>query len=249
MKSELQQLTKQIVKSQRSIVNAPEGFRIWSQTYDTDPNPLLALESRFLRPRMEDLRGKVFLDVACGTGRWLAEATRLGARVLGVDFCPEMLNQAQRKMGLQSCLVLADSRQLPFPNACADIVVCAFSLGYVDALDTVLKEVARVVKPGGTIYASDFHPEAHRRGWTRSLRNGEQILEIRHHQYSIEDLMRSAQGVGLQSQELLELTIGEPERSIFRNAGKESLFNEACKVPAVLFAHWKSPKPLQDREW
>src|SRR5688572_4810706 len=163
MKSEVHQLHKQMVKGQRSIVNAPEGFRIWSQTYDTDPNPLLALESRFLRPRMEDLRGKVFLDVACGTGRWLAEATRLGARVLGVDFCAEMIAQAQRKMGLQGCLAVADSRYLPFPDACADLVVCSFSLGYVDPLDTVLKEVARVVKPGGTIYASDFHPEAFRR--------------------------------------------------------------------------------------
>jgi ubiquinone/menaquinone biosynthesis C-methylase UbiE len=157
-----------------------------------------------------------------------------------------MLAQAQRKMGIRACLALADSRHLPFPDGCADVVVCSFSLGYVDPLDAVLKEVARVVKPGGTIYASDFHPEAHRRGWTRSLRNGDRILEIRHHRYSIEELMRAAQGVGLKSKELFELTIGEPERLIFRNAGKESLFDEACKVPAVLIAHWNRRITAQD---
>src|SRR5688572_13719946 len=97
----------------KTVPIAPlEGFRIWSQTYDTDPNPLVARESRFLRPRIGDLRGKIFLDVACGTGRWLAEATALGARTLGVDFCAEMLAQAQRKMGIGSRLALADSRHL-----------------------------------------------------------------------------------------------------------------------------------------
>jgi malonyl-CoA O-methyltransferase len=195
---------------------------------------------------MGNLRGKAFLDVGCGTGRWLAEASTLGARILGVDFCAEMLTQAQRKMGIGGRLSLADSRHLPFRDGCADMVICSFSLGYVDRLDTVLNEVARVVKPGGTIYASDFHPEAHHRGWTRSLRNGDQILEIRHHLYSIEELMRTAQGAGLKSQELFELKIGEPERLIFRNAGKESLFDEACKVPAVFIAHWKRRITVQD---
>ncbi len=48
-----------------------EAFDTWADVYDSQPNPLLALEQRLLGPMLPDVRGLDVLDAGCGTGRWL----------------------------------------------------------------------------------------------------------------------------------------------------------------------------------
>ena len=57
---------------ERICVSVQEGYERWAPTYDHDPNPLLALEERQLKLMIPPLKGKRVLDLACGTGRWLA---------------------------------------------------------------------------------------------------------------------------------------------------------------------------------
>src|SRR5262249_59888507 len=80
-----------------TLVSASEAYRLWAATLDAEGNALVALETRYLTPMLGGLHGKRFLDVACGTGRWLLHAHAQGAIVAGVDFCREMLLQAGTK--------------------------------------------------------------------------------------------------------------------------------------------------------
>lgn len=218
-----------------------EGYRSWAETWDTDLSPIVALESRHLAPRLENLAGKFFVDVACGTGRWLVEAQARGARVLGTDFCAEMLARASTKQGLAGRLVLADSRYLPFRSACADVVLFALALGHVKPLEAAIAELDRLLRPGGSLIITDFHPDAAARGWKRTFRHGSQVYEIENHSYTKEQLIRASQAAGLELVELLEPHFDEPERSIFRRAGKEQLFEQVREIPAVLIGRWKRP--------
>ena len=52
------------------------AFDAWAQVYDTQANPLLVLEERFLRRLLPDIDGKDILDIGCGTGRWLEHLLR-----------------------------------------------------------------------------------------------------------------------------------------------------------------------------
>ena len=68
----------------REPVNMPvslaplEAYRLWAQTWETDPSAIVALESRWLTPWLPDLHGKVFVDLSCGAGRWLIHAQDAG---------------------------------------------------------------------------------------------------------------------------------------------------------------------------
>ena len=116
--------------------------------------------------------------------------------------------------------------------------MCAFSLGYVTLLAAV-REIARAVRPGGSVFITDLHPKGHEAGWTRSFRRGRLRLEIASHVHAVESLIEAARGARLELLELVEPHFGEAEWEIFRLAGKEAIFDEASRIPAVLVTHWK----------
>lgn len=218
-----------------------DAYRLWAPAWESDPSAVVALESRFLTPWLTGLSGKVLVDLSCGTGRWLTFAQSRGAEVLGFDLCHEMLVEARKKDGLSGKLALADTRRLPLPDRCADVVLCALALGHMAPLESAIVELARLVRPGGTLLMSDFHPDAIERGWKRTFRSGGQSYEIETSRYTTESLIECATGGGLILEEMIEPGFGEPERPIFERAGKRELFEQVRDIPAVLVARWTRP--------
>ena len=110
---------------------------------------------RFLVSRLPVDRGHV-LDVATGTGLVAAELERRGFRVTGLDQSGEMLAVARRRLGNQAELVQASAESVPFPDAAFDHVTFTYLLRYVDDPAATLAELARVVRPGGTVASLEF---------------------------------------------------------------------------------------------
>jgi malonyl-CoA O-methyltransferase len=219
-----------------------EGYRLWAKTWETDPSAIVALESRWLRPWLQDLQGKVFADLSCGVGRWMIHAQDQGAAaIFGTDLCLEMLLETRKKPSLAPRLALADTRSLPFRDACADVALCALSLGHMAPIESAMSELARVVRAGGSLIVTDFHPGALRHGWKRTFRSQGESYEIETHAYSPQHLIDCGRNAGLELEELLEPCFEEPEQEIFRHAGREDLFEQARHIPAVLLARWTRP--------
>jgi malonyl-CoA O-methyltransferase len=228
----------------RELVIAPvrlsplESYRLWSQTWETDKSAIVALESRWLAPWLSGLRGKVFVDLSCGVGRWLIHAQAQDATVFGTDLCPEMLREAQKKPTLVRRLALADTRRLPLRDGSADVALCALSLGHMAPMESALTELARIVCHGGSLIVTDFHPAALRHGWKRTFRNNGQLYEVESYPYTKEQLLDCAHRAGLVLQEFVEPCFDEPEREIFRQANKQDIFEQVRSIPAVLLARW-----------
>ena len=96
------------------------------------------------------------LDVATGTGDLALEIQKVcpDAAVLGTDFCPEMLAHAT-KSGVKETQV-ADAMNLPFEDDHFDVLTVAFGLRNMENWEGALREMARVVKPGGHLLVLDF---------------------------------------------------------------------------------------------
>src|SRR5207253_5196911 len=169
-----------------------EGYRLWSETWEADPSAIVALESRWAGPWLSDLRGKSFFDVSCGAGRWLAHAHSQGAVVFGTDLCREMLLRAWDKPGLTGRLALAETTRLPLRTGCADVVLCALSMGHISNMKAALSELARIVRSRGRLIVTDFHPDALRLGWKRTFRSNGQLYEIETYLYTKERLIECA---------------------------------------------------------
>jgi demethylmenaquinone methyltransferase/2-methoxy-6-polyprenyl-1,4-benzoquinol methylase len=95
--------------------------------------------------------GSRVLDLACGTGDFCRELTRVGAAPIGVDFSAGMLDVAR----VPTPLVRADVLVLPVPDRVADGITCGFALRNLVALEPFFAECARVLRPGGRIALLD----------------------------------------------------------------------------------------------
>lgn len=219
-------------------MTAKDGHRIWAPIYDASPNPLLALETRLLLERLNPLRAARFLDIACGTGRWMRVFQQRGSQVFGVDFCPEMLLEASGKPGLGGCLSLAEACRIPMADGAVDFTLCSFALGYMSSPGDAISEMARVSRHGGRVVVTDLHPRALAAGWTRSFRRDGQVYEIDHYRHPIAAWETAAESAGLALEWRLEAGFGEHERAIFHKAGKDSLFSELSRIPALLGLSW-----------
>ena len=103
------------------------------------------------------LEGARVVDACCGTGdlTWAFEGA--GARVLGVDFTPEMLSLAEAKRGQRPGLfVTGDALRLPVQSGVADVASVAFGIRNVADRSEGLSELARVVRPGGRVLVLEF---------------------------------------------------------------------------------------------
>jgi demethylmenaquinone methyltransferase/2-methoxy-6-polyprenyl-1,4-benzoquinol methylase len=121
-------------------------------SFDQDPR-----WRRFLVSRVDVGAGETVLDVATGTGAVALELIRRkGCRVVGLDQSPEMLAEARRRMPPDVELVEADADHLPFSDGSFDALTFTYLLRYVDDPHVTLSELARVVRPGGTIAGLEF---------------------------------------------------------------------------------------------
>jgi len=99
---------------------------------------------------------ETILDVATGTGDLALELQKVcpDAELMASDFCPEMLSHAERR-GVKNTQVV-DAMQMPFDDNISDLLTVAFGLRNMESYPDALKEMNRVIKPGGKLLVLDF---------------------------------------------------------------------------------------------
>lgn len=126
----------------------------------------LGLHQVWRRAALQELGakpGSAVLDVCCGTGdltALLARQTGPSGRVVGLDFSPAMLRQAKAKCHRRQLSNVVfqpgDALALPFPDCTFHYVTMAFALRNVGNLDRALREMQRVLAPGGRMLVLDL---------------------------------------------------------------------------------------------
>jgi demethylmenaquinone methyltransferase / 2-methoxy-6-polyprenyl-1,4-benzoquinol methylase len=112
---------------------------------------------RFLVSRANAGPNETVLDVATGTGAVAGELLRQkGCTVVGLDQSPEMLAVARRRLPPEVRLVEANAELLPFEDRSFDALTFTYLLRYVSNPGATLRELARVVRPGGTVAGLEF---------------------------------------------------------------------------------------------
>jgi SAM-dependent methyltransferase len=181
-----------------------QDFSRGYEQLDRDPYATCFAYSRrrldlLLARLLPETRGEVrLLDVGCGTGHHLARLAARGYRCAGVDGSVGMLAQAR---GLVSGVPLAqgDVGRLPFASAAFDRALCVEVLRYLPDGGPLLREIARVLRPGGTCLVTAV-PRFSLNGYplvNRLLPRGRGFSPLRQYFTSVRALRRSLERAGL----------------------------------------------------
>lgn len=221
--------------SPSSCLAPSDGYRVWAESYDRDPNPMLSLEQRTLAPFLPPVADCDVVDLGCGTGRWLNVMKQAGARsLLGIDPSPEMLSYARPKLGDAARLLCADYLTAPIAGGSADLVLCNFVLSYVAEPQPFLEFARNILRPGGFLFLTDVHQEtAATLNWRRGIHVRNEFREVRTFPRSLVEVIALCNEVGLRVRLQLEPKFGDEEKWIFEKNGKGEYFEEIRGLPAI----------------
>jgi len=141
-----------------------DAVRKWNDLYSRDTSVLEEVNFRDRRDlavneiaRHISPGGRV-LDLGCGTGPVLCELLRQDIDCIGIDYSPDMLEFAKRRLRSQaldaSRVLQGDCRRTPFSDKSFDAVICLGVISYVENYEVVLEEIRRILKPGGLLLVS-----------------------------------------------------------------------------------------------
>jgi ubiquinone/menaquinone biosynthesis C-methylase UbiE len=187
-----------------------QGYDRWSEVYDSDGNPLVALEEPEVIRMMGEVRGLTIADVGTGTGRHALRLASAGARVVGVDFSLAMMERARAKpYADRIAFICADCLRLPLPGSSFDRVISGLVAEHVPALEPYLAELGRVCRRGGFVIVTTLHPAMNLEGVRARFNDpvtGTKVYPAGR-EYRISDFVMAAKQAGLDFDELVERTM------------------------------------------
>lgn len=130
------------------------AYRRWAPIYDTTFGRISTAGRRHAVAHINQSSGRV-LEVGVGTGLSLPQYGR-HLEITGIDLAPEMLEKARERVAANNLdhvtgLHEMDAEKLAFPDASFDTVVAMYVMTVVPNPEAVMRELARVVKPGGQV--------------------------------------------------------------------------------------------------
>jgi SAM-dependent methyltransferase len=139
-----------------------QGHDALALSYQEFFTPVTALAADPLLDAVRLRPGIHLLDVATGPGALAAKAASRGARVVGVDLSPRMLELARRSSPAVDFRE-ADVEHLPFADATFDAVICSFGLGHFPRPEAAVADCVRTLNPGGRMAFSWWDDPARQR--------------------------------------------------------------------------------------
>ena len=224
------------------------AYDIWALQYDNQPdNLMLALDEQVFAdllaqtpaPAAPDDKGgasptgEVIADIGCGTGRhWPKLYERRPSRLIGFDVSQGMLDILLQKHPQADTRLLTDAR-LALPSASCDMVISTLTVAHIPDIEAAFTEWKRVLKPGGRLIITDYHPEALARGGQRTFRDDHRVIAIRNHVYPLYEIKEITRRLGLETQQVIERSIDGSMRPYYEKQNATALFERFLGVPII----------------
>jgi malonyl-CoA O-methyltransferase len=195
------------------------AYNAWSASYDSDDNRTRDLDAEVLNHWLMGRRFGAIVEAGCGTGKNTACLAGVGNEVRALDFSPGMLARARAKVASPN-VVFAEadlSTRWPVADASADLVTFNLVLEHIAILDAAFSEVARVLRPGGTLRVSELHPFRQYRGTVARFEGADgSVTRIPAFVHHVSDYLRAAAPQGFTfcrlEEEWHDADAGEPPR-------------------------------------
>jgi|HubBroStandDraft_1064217.scaffolds.fasta_scaffold35224_2 ubiquinone/menaquinone biosynthesis C-methylase UbiE len=241
---------KQLFQPTRQPESEPaEAYDIWAENYDNQPNNLmLALDQALCEEFLAQLplSEATIVDIGCGTGRhWAAIYRRSPARLAGYDVSEGMLMRLRKKYPHAETHLMSGVTLTGHADESCDLVFSTLTVAHLPDLTAALTEWTRVLKPGGDMLITDYHPAALAIGGQRTFREGDRLIAVRNQIHPIPQLLAVAHRLGLTEVTLIERKVDESMRPWYEQQNALPVFRRFLGVPIIYGLHLRKPDAAQ----
>jgi len=223
-------------------MGAAKAYNLWAQQYDNQQgNLMMDMDGDMVTQLIKDtvFTSRVVVDVGCGTGRhWPAFMALQPAQLLGYDVSQGMLNKLTAKFPQAQTRLLKGNSLAGLGNNSCDIVISTLTAAYIKNIEEAITEWCRVLKPGGDIFITDYHPAALQRGGRRTFKHGSKVVAIKNYIYTISAIQQMAAKLGLQQVTLLEKSVDETVKHYYEQQNALPLYERFKGSPIIYGIHF-----------
>lgn len=222
-----------------------EAYDLWAPGYDNQAgNLVLDLDEEIFSSFFGEIDciGKLVVDVGCGTGRhWKPIFEKKPAKLIGYDVSIGMLNELKKKFPQAETHLLTDHYLPRLENSSCDIIISTLTIAHIENIEEALKEWDRVLKPGGDIIITDYHPEILAKGGKRTFQHGNKTMIVQNFIHPLEKLRMIARQLQWTELRFAERKIDDSMKSYYEKQNALVLFEKFKGVPVIYAIHFKKP--------
>lgn len=217
--------------------DAVEAYDIWSFSYDDQPgNLMLDLDDLIFGEIIEkiDLQNKLVADIGCGTGRhWKKIYDRGPALLMGFDVSAGMLNQLIQKFPSAETHLITDNLLSTVADASVDCVVTTLTIAHIKNIDEAISSWCRILKMGGDLIITDFHPNMLAKGGKRSFNHNDITLSVLNYIHPLDKVNKIFSQSGMSLVNTIEKKVNEDVRPYYESQNAMPIYNRFMGMPII----------------
>jgi ubiquinone/menaquinone biosynthesis C-methylase UbiE len=230
-------------KPVRKDTDPEPAYDLWSFNYDEQPdNLILALDELLFTDLIKNItiENKIVADVGCGTGRhWKKIIEKKPAQLSGYDVSQGMLNILRQKFPNAITHRLTDQHLPGLADQSCDIVISTLAIAHIENIEEVLVEWSRVLKPGGSIIITDYHPVALTKGGDRTFKHNNELIAIKNYIHPIDMMKQLAAQLQFQVLNFTEKKIDGSVKHYYEKQKALHIFEQFSGTPIIYGMHLK----------
>lgn len=230
----------------RSKDTEPEmAYNLWAPSYDSQPdNLMLALDEEVFSGLLNhiNIKNKIIADVGCGTGRhWGKILDNEPKKLFGFDVSEEMLKILKQKYPLAETHLIINNKLQQLKNESCDCIISTLTIAHIQNAEEAITEWNRVLKPGGQMIITDYHPLALEKGGKRTFRHNDQTVAVKNYVHTLENLKSIARQLDLEVLRLMEKSIDESAKPYYEKQNALPVFEIWKGVPIIYGMYLMKP--------
>lgn len=218
-------------------IKPEQAYDLWAKAYDSQPdNLMLALDEQVFAELLgqTELQHKIIVDVGCGTGRhWKKMLEKAPQKLTGYDVSGAMLQMLAQKFPAAVTHKLSGNALKELADHSVDVVISTLTIAHIKDAGEALKEWDRVLRPGGHVIITDYHPVALQRGGKRTFKVDDKTVSIENHIHHITELVDIAGQLHWQPLRLIEKEIDESVKPYYEKQNALAAFESFKGVPII----------------
>jgi ubiquinone/menaquinone biosynthesis C-methylase UbiE len=231
--------------SAKKEMDPAAGYNLWADNYDAQPdNLMLALDEVVFTQLFNsiDITNKTVADVGCGTGRhWQKLSNANPFKLIGFDVSENMLAMLRQKFPKAETYLIQGHALPVLSNSSCDVVISTLTIAHIENAAAALTEWARVLKPGGSIIVTDYHPSALGKGARRTFSYNGKTVAVKNYIHPVNEIIALAKQLNLQVLRLIEKNIDDSMRHYYEKQNAVAVFEKWRDIPVIYALCLKKP--------